>query len=335
MEATDHRTFGLRDISWKQAPYILASGACMGTADVVPGVSGGTMAIALGIYQRLLAAIASVNITSMRALLKLDWRRALTIFHFRFIVCLLSGIFAAVVVMLKVVRLPELLKSHPVHVYALFFGLVLASCWVLKKRAGAFGAPQWLLAFVGAAVGFGVVNLVPVDTPDHPIFLFFCGMAGISAMLLPGISGSFILLILGKYAAIMEAIGELLHFRLAALSVVLPFALGCAVGIAVFARFLSWLMYRWQGLVMATMLGLLLGTLWRIWPYQLATHTVMVRGKERVLEMKPFLPESLDWFVLGLGCFGLALVLVVEHLAERRRSQDPLAAGQPEVTHGA
>jgi putative membrane protein len=307
-----------KDIGASLVPYIIGSGICMGTADVVPGVSGGTMAVALGIYRRLLVAIASVNTRSLKALARFQLKEALSILHWRFLGSLLFGVALAVVVMVKVVGLPKLIDTNPQPVYAVFFGLVAGSVVILARRI-----PQWnatrvlmLLAFIG--VGFSIVTLVPVSTPESMPFLFGCGMLAISAMLLPGISGSFVLLILGKYEYVLHAVEGLLNFDLAQLKVVLPFALGCLAGIAAFSRFLTWLMRRWQDTVMSALTGLLIGSLWRIWPYQHLRHEV-VRGKRKVVEATAYFPESLEVGLIALVFLGLAAVLGVEYLAQRRK----------------
>lgn len=312
---------GIDDITWKQAPYIVGSGACMGTADVVPGVSGGTMAVALGIYARLLAAIASINTHSLRALLRFDFRRVLQLVHWRFVVCLVAGLATAVVIMLKVVKLPHLIETKPTFVYAVFFGLVLASAIVLARRLPEWTVWRGALLVLGAAMGFAVVNLVPVQTPEHPAFIFLCGVISICAMLLPGISGSFVLLILGKYEYILNSVSQLLRADLTQLGVVVPFALGCAVGIAAFARFLGWLLNKHEHPVIAWLVGLLIGSLWRIWPYQRLT-TAEVRGKTRVIGNDPYFPESFEVGVAVLIVVGLATVLCIEHLAARRARQE-------------
>src|SRR5690606_22541484 len=182
------------DIAWADAPRIIASGFAMGSADVVPGVSGGTLAVACGIYERLLGSIASINPRSIKALLTLRIREMLWIVHFRFLISLLTGIFSAIVIMVKVVGLPQLLLTHTTLVYSVFFGLVFASVFILGKtitwnlnRAG--------FLLLGTWIGYFVVTRVPVNTPSGPLFMFGYGTVAISAMLLPGISGSFILLI--------------------------------------------------------------------------------------------------------------------------------------------
>jgi putative membrane protein len=313
---------GIRDIGWRDAPYIVGSGLCMGTADVVPGVSGGTMAVALGIYSRLLAAIASANAHFVRALARFDLRRALDILHWRFLTCLVGGIGLAVVVMIKVVKLPHLIDTQPMLVYAVFFGLVLASCFVLIRRISAWDAGKALLLLAGVAIGWGVVNLVPVSTPEDTGFVFLCGAVAICAMLLPGISGSFVLLILGKYEYVIDSLDALLHGDLGQLRVIVPFAIGCLVGLAAFARLLGWLLYKWHEPVLAFLTGLLLGTLWRIWPYQ-HLEKVEVRGKLKVIGAEPFMPGSFDVPVLLLVLAGLLAVVAIEWVAERRKTTTP------------
>jgi putative membrane protein len=277
------------------------------------------MAVAVGIYQRLLDGIASIDAEALRRLAKLKLADTLARVHWRFLGCLGLGIGLGIVLMLKVVRLPHLLETTPKFVYAVFFGLVLASCLVLTRRASSWGPRQIVMAVLGTAAGFAVVNLVPVSTPDAGWFIFLCGAVAICAMLLPGISGSFVLLILGKYELMMNAVSGLLHLDLSQLSVVVPFGLGCLVGIAAFSRFLGWLLRRWHDPVLAFLIGLLFGSLWRIWPYQ-ELKTVIVRDKPRVVEAIPFWPESFEVSVLLLMIAGLAIVFTIEIVAARRRS---------------
>ena len=301
----------VNDIAWKDAPRIIGSGVCMGTADLVPGVSGGTMAVALGIYREFLAAITSVNFEAAGALVRGRIARTLTIVHWRFIACLGAGMALALVIMGKVIKLPEMVSTSPKPVYAVFFGLVLASVYVLVKRVDAWNAGAFLSLPLGAMFGFIVVTLVPVQTPETPLFVFFCGVIAISAMILPGISGSFILLVLGKYEYVVSSV---LAFDLA---VAAPFALGCGVGIAAFSRVLSYLLDRFHAPMIAGLTGLLVGSLIRIWPYQ-ELEKALIRGKERVVSADAFWPEQWEPGVIGLMLLGLVLVLGIEMLAARR-----------------
>ena len=310
----------VQDIEWSQAPYIIGSGLCMGSADVVPGVSGGTMAVALGIYRRLLAAISSIDAETIRALLRLQFVTAFNRIHWRFLTALGGGIGVAVAVMVKIVKLPELIEREPTHVYAVFFGLVLASVVVLARRLPRWNGLAALSLVVGTALGFAIVNLVPVSTPDNPLFVFFCGALAICAMILPGISGSFILLILGKYEYVLGALGNLTS---GGLWIVIPFALGAGLGILTFSRVLGWMLDRWHDPMVAGLTGLLVGSLWRIWPFQvLGRMAVKDRHGEikmKVISAEPYWPESFSLSVLALLVAGFAAVLVIEQVAMRRQ----------------
>ncbi|MCB1776005.1 MAG: DUF368 domain-containing protein [Candidatus Competibacteraceae bacterium] len=295
----------------KETAMIAAKGFCMGSADVIPGVSGGTMAFILGIYPRLLAAINSFDLVWLRMVLRLDVKGALAHPHFDFLLPLVAGIFAALLFFTRIVPLPSYLVTNPELVYGLFFGLIVGSIVVLLRHIPQWSAMRWVQLIAGTILGLLVVNLVPTTTPDDAWFIFLSGALAITAMILPGISGSFILLILGKYAYIFDAIG---HFRL---TVLIPFALGAATGLALFSRFLEWLLrvYR-QGTIMV-ITGILIGSLWLIWPFQNRVY-VEVRGKPRLLESTPQLPDSLDSTLLlsaGLMVAGFIAVLVIDRLS--------------------
>ncbi len=277
------------------------------------------MAVACGIYEELLAAIDSVDIYAVRAAFRLDVQEVLRRVHYRFLLSLLGGILAAVVVMVEIVRLPKLLIAHPTEVYAVFFGLVLASVFILGRGID-WGPLRALGLVIGALAGFAVVNLVPVNTPSSPLFMFGYGMIAISAMLLPGISGSFILLIFGQYEKVIGALERLIHLDFSALLIVVPFALGCLLGIGAFSRLVAWLLRHFHDTVVAGLCGLLVGSLWRIWPYQ-ETVTQMVRGKEKVLEASPSIPAHFDGAVVGLALAGFCAVFLVEWLASLRSSR--------------
>ncbi|MCA9623511.1 MAG: DUF368 domain-containing protein [Myxococcales bacterium] len=306
----------LEDIDGGSVPYTVFSGFCMGSADVVPGVSGGTMAVALGIYHRLLGAITSLDRNALKSLFKLDLEGVLARVHWRFIAALGAGILTGIALMVKVVKLPEMVEASSPHrplVYAIFFGMVLASAAVLSRHVKGWTPVRIGAWIVGAGLGFLIVNLVPTETPDHPLFIFLCGAVAICAMLLPGISGSFILLILNKYAYVLGALAKL------DLLVILPFVFGCLVGILSFSRLLKWLLDKWHDTVLATLIGLLIGSLWRIWPYQTLVEKI-VREKPRVVGATPFWPETVEpRIVVGLVA-GIVFVIAVEAYAARRRA---------------
>ncbi len=298
----------------------VGAGFAMGSADVVPGVSGGTMAVACGVYERLLVAISSINNKSIASLLRGDFKLLVQIVHFRFLACLFAGILSAVVVMVKIVGLPKLLISQPTYVYAVFFGLVLASIFLLGKTIP-WGGKQIGTFVAGALFGWLIVTLVPMDMPGSPLYMFFYGTVAICAMLLPGISGSFILLMLGQYERVIGAIESLIHLEFSALAIVVPFGVGCLVGIGAFSRVLAWLLAHYHAPVVASLCGLLLGSLWRIWPYQ-HTTVELVRGKEKVVAATPYFPGEFSIAVLGLMALGLVAVFGIEALANARKSSE-------------
>lgn len=270
----------------------------MGTADIIPGVSGGTMAWILGIYERLIAVLAGLQPSLLGELARGRVRPLLHALDLRFTLPLLAGIVAAIVIMVKLVQLPALMRHHPEPVYGLFFGLIAGSIWLLLSQPRPRFGLGWLA--LGAALGLCIVNLVPTETPDGAWFLFLCGGIAISAMLLPGISGSFILLILGKYLLILEAIGR------ADLTILAPFMAGCVVGLLLFARALRWALTRYHDAVVWLMGGLLLGTLWAIWPFQQRDYAI-IRGKEKLVATTPTLPA--DWLATD-SLLALALALL-------------------------
>lgn len=289
-------------------------GACMGAADVVPGVSGGTMALILGIYERLLRAIRRFDLSLLPMLARGRVVEAARHVDLVFLIPLGIGIVGAIMFFTRIVPVPKLIGSHPELVYGLFFGLIVASIVVLL--AGQRGRPAalygWVLA--GTVAGLVIVNLVPTETPTASWFIFLCGAVAISAMILPGISGSFILLVLQKYAYVFDAIGRL------DFTIIVPFALGCAAGLALFSRFLHWLLARFHDATLLFIIGILTGSLWLIWPFQ-DRHYVLVRGKLRLIGSTPTLPEAVDASVLGtagLAALGALAVIAIHRLAARR-----------------
>ena len=286
----------------------------MGAADVVPGVSGGTIAFITGIYERLLQAIQNFNTELLQLVRRGEFQAIYRHTDLGFLIPLVLGIFSALLFFTRVVPLPALIKSHPELVYGLFFGLILASIVVLSRTIRVFSDwnPLWLI--LGAITGFILVNLVPVETPTSPWFIFLCGALAISAMILPGISGSFILLILHKYIYIFSAIGRL------DLTILIPFALGICCGLMLFSRLLNWLIKRFHQQSITTIIGILIGSLWIIWPFQQRDY-VTVNGREKLLGSKPIFPEQLDqtvFYSLSLALLGIVIVAIINFLAKRR-----------------
>ncbi len=330
-EARDPALAAPAGAAWGEVPGLVARGVLIGSADVVPGVSGGTMALILGIYERLLAGVRSLDRAAVALLLRGRLAAAAARVHWRLLGAVAAGQALGVVLCTKGLRLPHLVETTPGPVYGVFFGLVLGSVLLLGRdvlRAGRPGPGVLAAASVGLALGVAVVRAVPAEgTPDGAWFLFVCGAVSICAMVLPGISGSFVLLLLRKYALVLGAVGEVIHpesgllaDRLRALTdVVLPFAAGCVVGLVAFARALGWLLARFERATHAAMVGLLAGSLWAIWPFQ--RHTwVEVRGKRRLIGFDPAWPtlDADGALVAALALAGFVAVLGLERLARGR-----------------
>lgn len=288
----------------------------MGAADVVPGVSGGTMAFILGIYQRLLEAIRAFDLTAARLALTFKLRELTVRVDLVFLLALGLGIGSALLFFTRVVPLPTLIRTHPEHIYALFFGLIAGSIVILVRELGRLSANDWIAMVAGALVGFAAINMVPFETPEASWFVFVAGALAISAMILPGISGSFILLLLQKYAYIFDAIGRF------EFSIIIPFGLGCATGLLLFSRILAWLLRHFYRATLVTIIGILVASLWRIWPFQDRQY-VVVRDKERLMASFPEIPGQFadtEIAALGLALLGLVAVLMLQFIATRKRA---------------
>jgi putative membrane protein len=293
--------------------WLVIKGFCMGMADLVPGVSGGTMAFILGIYERLLAAIRSFDKPWLVAVFRFDLAVIIKRPHFTFIIPLVAGIFAALFFFTHVIPLPVLIRESPELVYGLFFGLILGSIIVLMGELKGFGPGDAMTLVLGIVVGLIIVNMVPLQTPNAAWFIFVAGAIAICAMILPGISGSFLLLLMHKYSTLLTAIGEL------DLSILVPFALGCIAGLVSFSRLLGWLLSHFYQQTLLVIKGILIASLWVIWPFQERVYETLV-GKERLVSSLPQWPVRFDDTVigsLGLMLIGLAIVLSIHALSRR------------------
>ena len=292
---------------------LMAKGFCVGSADVVPGVSGGTMAFILGIYPQLINAIKSFDSEWVRMLLTVNIKGVIYRPHFDFLIPLGIGAVCALIFFTRIVSLPALIHTHPEIIYGLFFGLILGSIVLLYRHLGmGLLLRQSLFLIAGLLFGGFIVTLVPASTPDDSWFIFLCGAIAISAMILPGISGSFILLMMKKYAYIFNAIG---HFDF---SIILPFAFGIITGVVLFSRLLSYLLKRFYQQSILFITGLLIASLYVIWPFQTRVYE-LVRHKERLVSSVPFLPDAFSnqvFYSLGMMLIGLVFVILLDRFSQ-------------------
>ena len=291
----------------------------MGAADIIPGVSGGTIAFITGIYTQWLEAIASVNLVFVKKIFRLDGKGALAEVHFRFIAPLLLGIGMAIV---SVARLMNyLITTHAVLTWSLFFGLILASIYVVSKEIERWDGRTLIFIGIGAGGAYWLVGLIPVATPETWWFVLFSGMIAICAMMLPGLSGAFLLLILGKYEFVTGALKN--PFSPDNLAILLVFLCGCLVGIIGFSRILKFFLNQYRMLTLSLLTGVMMGAMRKIWPWKEVLETKVIRGKTHVLQEQNVLPAQLDsqvlWALL-LMLLGIGFVFFLDQFSRANTS---------------
>ena len=291
----------------KRHALVAGKGFCIGAADVVPGVSGGTMALILGIYPRVIEAIRSVDLELLRLFARGRLAAASRHVDALFLLWLGVGIAGALLFFTRVIRLPELILTHPQPVYSVFFGLICTSLFLLLRRVGAVRLRDLVWILAGTLAGAAVATALPADTPQSAGFLALSGAAAAFAMILPGISGAFVLLILNQYGPVLGAVGRL------DLAVLAPFAAGALGGLALGSRALAWCLRRFRRPTMLFMAGIVLGSLPALWPFR-------EQGPAAALRSGPVWPESFDAAVaasLVLAILAASAVLAIDRWARR------------------
>lgn len=266
----------------KEYLLLFSKGAGMGAADVVPGVSGGTIAFITGIYEELLASIRAVDAEAIKLLFSFRladfWRHINGIF----LLVLLSGIGFSVLALSRVIL--YLLANHPELLWSFFFGLIVASAWVVGRKIDRWSAGVVLFGLVGTGIAYFVTVATPAQTPEAHWFIFLSGAIAICAMILPGISGSFLLVLMAKYEFILNAVKEL------RLDVIAVFAAGCVVGILSFSRVLNWALKNYYGATIALLTGFMVGSLNKVWPWKQTVETYT----DRHGEIKPLVQQNVS-----------------------------------------
>ena len=284
----------------------------MGAADVIPGVSGGTIAFLMGIYQELLDSIKAINFSNIKLLLQGKISAFWKAINGSFLVSLFMGILVSVFSLARLMK--YLLEFHPIPLWSFFFGLILASAIYILKGLDKWNLQNIISLLIGVAIAAYICLASPAQTPDALWFVFLSGAIAICAMILPGISGSFILLLLGKYAFVMTAVTEL------NIPVLVVFAAGAGIGIICFSHFLSWLLKKFYMLTIALLSGFMVGSLLKVWPWKVPgavegfDYPALPGAFESVTGTNPLIWQSVIFAVLGL-----AIVLLIEFLAARNK----------------
>lgn len=281
----------------------------MGAADVVPGVSGGTIAFIFGIYEELIYSIKKVSGESLLLFLKGKFVQGIKSIPFSFLIPLALGILTAIFSLASIIS--HLLETQPEFIWSFFFGLVLASIIIIWPRVKTWDLPDILGLIASTVFAYVLTGLVPGTTPDGLIFFFLSGVIAIIAMILPGISGSFILVLLGKYQQILDAVVDK-NF-----AILIAVTAGCAVGISLFSRVLSWLFAKHHDISMAILIGFMIGSLRKVWPWKEVISTrINSHGEVVPLLEKNILPamttETL--MVVGMFIFGIVVMMLLNKL---------------------
>lgn len=300
--------------SLKENLVLFAKGVGMGSADVVPGVSGGTIAFITGIYGELLGAIRSFDAAAIRLLFSLRLKEFWKHINGNFLVVLLSGILFAIVALSRIVLF--LLENHTELLWSFFFGLIVASAFVVGRKIDRWSLGVIITGIIGAGIAYFITVASPTQTPETYWFIFLSGAIAICAMILPGISGSFLLVLLAKYEYILGAVRDLQA------GVIGAFVLGCVTGIMLFSRVVHYMLQNHYNLTVALLSGFMIGSLNKVWPWKITLQTITDRhGLVKPVVQQNVLPG--DYLELTgqepyllpailLALFGFVLVWLVD-----------------------
>ena len=294
----------------KDYGLLVLKGMGMGAADVVPGVSGGTIAFIVGIYEELIDSIKSINGASLKLLFTGKIAAFWKAINANFLLSIVTGIGISIFSLAKVIT--WLLTDHPILVWSFFFGLVLASTWFVSKDIKRWDWKTILSYIVGIVIAFYITVATPAETPSNLFFIFLCGAIAICAMILPGISGSFILVLLGKYFFIMDAVKTL------DVVVIAVFGAGACIGITSFSRILSYALAHFRNITLAVLTGFMLGSLNKVWPWKEVVETfVDSHGEVKPLIETNILPNAHVPEAVVLMVVGFFLVYFLEKLSAK------------------
>ncbi len=291
---------------------LVLKGMGMGAADVVPGVSGGTIAFIVGFYDELINSIKSINIKNLKLLFKGKVVEFWKGINGNFLLSIILGVGISIFSLAKLIT--WLLTDHPILVWSFFFGLVLASTWFVSKDIKEWNWKTILSFLIGAGIAYYITVATPVETPTNYLFIFLCGAIAICAMILPGISGSFILVLLGKYFYIMEAVKTLDIVILAI------FGLGAFIGITSFSRVLSYALKNFRNITLSVLTGFMLGSLNKVWPWKKVvefytdSHGVAKPLIEENIAPNQFVVEAVILMIVGF-----LLVYFLEKLSSKKQ----------------
>lgn len=298
---------------------LILRGCAMGAADVVPGVSGGTIAFITGIYEELVNSIKSIDIQALKLLLQLKLKTFWKKINGNFLLAVIIGIGISIFSLAKLMT--WLLTNHPIPIWSFFFGLIIASSVLVAQEIKHWRISTILALITGIFIAYLITVMTPTETPNSWWFIILSGAIAICAMILPGISGAFILLLMGKYSYILDAVSHL------QISVLLLFAIGAASGIISFSHLLSWLLKKHHTITISLLTGFMLGSLNKVWPWKETIQTyINSHGEEKALIESNISPQQFEaltqsdpclWQAILLCIIGFSLIFSIELVAKK------------------
>jgi len=314
-------------------------GIAMGAADVVPGVSGGTIAFITGIYEELLETISGFNFGLVKTWRKEGFKAMWSKGNFSFLAALFLGILISIASLSVLIEF--LITEHPIQVWAFFFGLIIASIWLVGKSITKWNPTLITALIAGTVIAYFITTIPPVEDNSNLFYIFICGSIAVCAMILPGISGSFILLLLGAYQSVLGAVSQLISALKAGNwdlvfsngLILTVFVLGCLIGLISFSKLLNWLFKKAHQVTIALLTGFLIGSLNKIWPWKEVLEFRMKHAGEPNEELVPVLERNISpahftelnhqpnylLFAILLMLFGISLILVLEKFGSKKK----------------
>ena len=292
---------------------LFLKGMAMGIANIIPGVSGGTIALITEIYEELINSIKSFDLKALKLLISLDIKRFIQHTNFYFLLAVFGGSVASVFSIANLFKV--LFTNYPILIWAFFFGLIVTSVYFVGKRVKRWKIQSIIALVVGTAIAISLSFITPATENSNLLFVFICGIIGISGMMLPGLSGSFILILMGNYELLMVTAITELNYLLAI------FIIGSAVGLMSFSHALAWVLKHHKDATLALLTGFILGSLNIIWPWKKIAESMIIDGKEKVLEYHWYFPnitEKETLIAFALIVFGIVVVWGLESFSPKK-----------------
>jgi putative membrane protein len=305
-------------------------GIAMGAANVIPGVSGGTIAMVTNIYERFINALKNFNFTAIKLLFTGKFKELIRYTDFYFLLHVFTGILVALFSIAFI--LEYLFIYYPIYTWAFFFGLILGSSWLIIKELNNLKWWHWVLILIGISIPIIMVFLKPINENDNLFYILLCGMVGTSGMILPGISGSYLLILLGNYKLIMIDAVTTLNFK-----ILIPFLIGSIIGLVIVSYFISLLIKKYRNEILSILSGFVIGSLALIWPWKYSidyNHGLLLQDKfgalidtnGQLIDFKPYIIKyqyylpQIDmqfWISIILIIIGLIIVIGTDRISDR------------------